>query len=609
MPFSLPRAARSLAAATSLFFLAACQSPPRPEPIIERIQIEVTATPRPLLPAATQTASPTATITPSPTATALPLIWSGNPWPAADPEPVAQSSAPCGFVDYLDFPLAPPHADGASGGTDFGRFRSRYGKFHAGEDWGVAGWNNLGQPVYSIGHGWITYAEPLGWGPDGATVIVQHVLRSGETFYAFYGHLDPESLLFRTGECVSRGMELAAIGKPRTPAHLHFEIRYHLPWTPGPGYWETDPVAAGWLPPSATIWRSRLSAMAGVEWTADSAESAAQLMGSWNEAELLFSARDTVIARDPLTGELRWQMPLNPALDRVRLSDGLLYVADSFGTITAYTPPTDLYPDPTNETPFDPLWELNVDGSGPAELAALPAGGLLLAYDDIQFGVSAEGEVLWQSDILGQPAQMLTAVGRLFAVFPNGLLYQVDATGIHPLGRTSATLFWINDMLFSYESDGVYRIDLAGQAPPEQLAALSESFRPGEITAVPGGGFVLTHHDPGGDRLILFDSSGGKRWERSLDALPGSVLRLLTGPSSVFLLVSDTGDDAGQVKLFALDPSEPSLKLVFTAGSRAYQSRESWAVVLPDGDILIAIGGGHLVRWDPLQGLITADQG
>ena len=245
MNLSIKRPASGLLFCLILIAVAACQSTPVPERVTQIVQIKVSATPQALLPAATASASPRATVTPTPTATALPIEVSGDPWPDAVLEPIAQSAAPCGFVDYLDFPIDPPHGELASGGADFGRYRSRYEKFHAGEDWGYSGWNNLGRPVYSIGHGWVTYAEPLGWGPDGGTLIIQHVLRSGETIYAFYGHLDPDSLLFRAGDCVGRGTEIALIGKPRTAAHLHFEIRYHLPWTPGPGYWATDPVAGG----------------------------------------------------------------------------------------------------------------------------------------------------------------------------------------------------------------------------------------------------------------------------------------------------------------------------------------------------------------------------
>jgi murein DD-endopeptidase MepM/ murein hydrolase activator NlpD len=99
-------------------------------------------------------------------------------------------------VDVLDFPLDPPNGADASGGSDFGVFRSRYGKFHSGEDWwGVRGRQSFGEPVYAIGHGLVTYAEPEGWNRDKGVIIVRHIFDDGREVLSFYGHLDPPSVL------------------------------------------------------------------------------------------------------------------------------------------------------------------------------------------------------------------------------------------------------------------------------------------------------------------------------------------------------------------------------------------------------------------------------
>ena len=207
-----------------------------------------TATPSPTItPSPTNTQTPTPTLTPTPTA--LPFHISGNPYTARLHDPIATSNAPCGLVDVLDFPIDPPHAANINrGGQDFGVYRQRYEKNHAGEDWGGPGGRggNFGTPVHSIGHGWVTYAEPEGWNRDKGVVIIRHILADGSTFLSFYGHLDPPSVVLEAGDCVQRGQQVGNIGRPRSSPHLHFEIRTHLPYTPGPGLLASKPYPS-WL--------------------------------------------------------------------------------------------------------------------------------------------------------------------------------------------------------------------------------------------------------------------------------------------------------------------------------------------------------------------------
>ena len=178
--------------------------------------------------------------------------------------------APCGRVDLFDFPLDPPDADSINGGGgDFGVYRGRYSKYHAGEDWWFSrGGSNLGKPVHSIGHGLVTYAQPLGWGRDQGVVILRHTYEDGREILSFYGHLDPDSVVLTPGECVARGEQVGKIGNPRGSPHLHLEVRTHLPYAPGTGYWTEAPTLAGWLPPSETIWNGRLAGSPGVLWSA-----------------------------------------------------------------------------------------------------------------------------------------------------------------------------------------------------------------------------------------------------------------------------------------------------------------------------------------------------
>ena len=152
-----------------------------------------TATP---LPTNTATATPSPTPTFTPTATAVPITITGDPRTVILAEPQPQDNALCGIVDTLDFPLDPPEALTVSyGGQGFGRFRSRYDQYHAGEDWQLLrGRANLGVPVYAIGHGRVTYAHPNGWGRDKGVIIIRHTFADGSTVLSFYGHMEPDSV-------------------------------------------------------------------------------------------------------------------------------------------------------------------------------------------------------------------------------------------------------------------------------------------------------------------------------------------------------------------------------------------------------------------------------
>ena len=178
-----------------LLGLAACVStPPAPE-----------ATPRPidiLTPTATATITPRPTMTPLPTATptptAQPLYLFDGLRTQRSLAPVAQRGAPCGVVDFFDFPLDAPDGADARAPWPVGIHIGGYSGLHAGEDWIYNG-GSLGKPVYSIGHGLVLYAQPYGWGGDLGTIIVRHTFPDGKSILSFYGHLEPDSVTLPAG--------------------------------------------------------------------------------------------------------------------------------------------------------------------------------------------------------------------------------------------------------------------------------------------------------------------------------------------------------------------------------------------------------------------------
>lgn len=129
-------------------------------------------------------------------------------------------------ADGFDFPVGKPDGQG------YYKYRG-FSSHHPGDDWNGGGGGNsdLGDPVYSIGHGIVVLARDMkrGWGNS---VIVRHAYREGgkEIRYAdsLYTHLDRISV--REGEQVLKGKQVGTIGTNRGmyAAHLHFEVRKNL---------------------------------------------------------------------------------------------------------------------------------------------------------------------------------------------------------------------------------------------------------------------------------------------------------------------------------------------------------------------------------------------
>jgi len=145
--------------------------------------------------------------------------------------PASAVAAPkINVADGFDFPVGKPSAAGYYKARGL-RLRS---PTHFGEDWNGRGGGNtdLGDPVYSIADGIVTFAHNVrkGWGN---VAIVRHAYRdpaSGKVKFvdALYGHLDKMSV--KTGQEVKRGEKIGTIGTNygMYPAHLHFEIRHNI---------------------------------------------------------------------------------------------------------------------------------------------------------------------------------------------------------------------------------------------------------------------------------------------------------------------------------------------------------------------------------------------
>ncbi len=610
----------------------ACQQGESPTPIAAQTAVTThtptrTQTPTPTFtpsftpsPSYTPTATPTPTITPTPTPTAQPIAISENWRDSQIGPPITTGNAPCGLVDLLDFPLDPPNGANASGGNDFGIFRSRFDKFHAGEDWwGVRGRQSFGEPIYSIGHGLVTYAEPEGWGRDKGVIIILHVFPDGSNVLSFYGHLDPPSVLLEPGDCVERGEQIAQIGRPRSSPHLHFELRTQAPYQTLTGYWPEDPTTVGWLPPSPFIWNQRIRSAPGVLWAIPESLPYAledvENVGLFQQETLITLQSDQLIGINVQDGRQLWQQEnaedeeegitaVHQALLDNRFP--IVYIANRSGQIAALSLLSD-QSSPTTRA-LQSLWEIELDIFGQPDMLPLPNGGLLFFARDHLFALNSEGSILWQTEDISKPTDWLQLQDRLLlsATGTSGYFGTADANGLHIWESANedwpenSTLILARDQVWLYNRDGLYQLNLESQTAelkyplPRGLTSL------GDIIGLPDGGILLAHADTADRRLLAFNADGSLRWERSYEEFISGSVQLIEHNGRVYLTNIDNGTLNNTFSIYALDLTNAALTQIFIGGARAGNLGDTWIETAED-HLIININGGPMLAFDPLQ--------
>ncbi len=586
---------KSLALILGIIILTGCRVVTPTQTITEIIWVEITATPAlTLTTTVPPTITPSPTATPTPTPTAIPASISGNPraFTRLDPEPAF--NAPCGFVDTLDFPLDPPHGAEASGGGDFGRYRQRYEKYHAGEDWGMRNVSNFGQPVYSIGHGQVTYAQPNGWGLDKGVIVIRHVFPTGRYILSFYGHLDPPSVDIKTGDCVERGDKIGKIGRPRTPPHLHFEIRLHLPNSTGHGYWSVDPTLAGWLPPSQTIHEYRISVSPGVQWTNSYDDSTTQFSGVFTDT-LLLVHNEALVALDIEDGATRWQQAYDAASAAAILdtNGSQFYHLDQMGILSSHA-----VLDPAKS-----IWQIDSGALSTADLIAPPTGGVIVTDRRQTTAFDQTGERLWQIETK-TPISSWVSFRDTFIFTTAGAnpIWSVPSSGQPQNWDFDINGHLLNgaEAVYLHAEDGVYRLDVDAMTRSQWISLPQGRNNLGRSLPLPNGGLLLYHVDSD-RRLIAINPSGTIQWERSiLNALPKDVEFGALG-RKIYLLATDKGASGNEVKLLEVDIETGKLTHLFTGGTRLGFSRGTWINPVNDEYLLVNIGGGPVVLISPQE--------
>ena len=625
-----------------MVLLSACSSAEPDEDAVIVVRATVTTSAPTRIPTSTPTATQTHTVTPSVTftststptptltATALPVIVSGDPRKLRLSTPSPQNGAPCGVVDLLDFPLDPPNGENARGGDE--SFRApRYGKLHAGEDWGMNNRSNFGAPVYAIGHGQVTYAEPLGWRADKGVVIIRHAFAGGDTILSFYGHLDPPSVVLNPGDCVQRGSQIGRIGRPRTPPHLHFEIRSHMPAQPGPGYWPVDPVLAGWKPPSRYIWNARVASSPGVQWSRPFFTEHVRVVDMLDDQTALAIQGRDVIGIDVRDGRVLWRLTSAESIGNAALSadQTMVYVADQNGRVEAIQLPSPSTENlPLASTPATrQKWKIRLDMIGIPTLMPLANGGLVASVrqwgvnDTVEgkrlsrtmkmFGISAAGEVLWEQHYPVSMADWTYADDHWMFVdeqllFTSSVvdadIWTIDEYGPTAWGvQVGGRLVLSGDTFFVYDVEGIYRLNPETHGV-ELLYALPRAFPAlGDMVALLDGGLLVAHPDLRDRRLIALDGKGNLQWQRSYSEGVAGQPRLLSLAGRIHLALSNHTAAANEIAIYAIQSDGEEIIHLFSGGSRSSVAEAASAIALDDDRILISYGGFGIAVLDVNQ--------
>lgn len=147
-------------------------------------------------------------------------------------------------ANSFDFPVGKPDAKGYYNAQKFTENN------HLGDDWnGVGGGNSdLGDPVYAIGNGYVSFTEDIGggWGK-----VVSSIHKYQDSYYeSVYAHCD--TILIRQETLLRKGTQIARIGNANGQywAHLHLEVRDDIFMDIGGGY---DEDTSGYLDPTEFI--------------------------------------------------------------------------------------------------------------------------------------------------------------------------------------------------------------------------------------------------------------------------------------------------------------------------------------------------------------------
>jgi hypothetical protein len=374
----------------------------------------------------------------------------------AVPTAAQAQSAPCGYVDAIDYPIDITDTL-TERFDDFGRFRSRFNGNHTGFD---MGFRRAGETVRASMRGLVTYSDIAGWDTEKGVVVVEHTLLDNQIVYSLYGHMEeaPGILFPPVGACVERGQSIGVIGVPTLSLpHLHYEIRNFLPNDGGPGYVDRNPALDGWIHPLnfTSLLRLRLSSAdlgsvtfleapdlppitldsgAVVKATGDTLEASmppdtqlwrisadgdiAGLVALPGDRVHAYTSRGQAFTLQGGRYAGLWELSSTPA-SVLALGDTLVYLSED-GSATAY--------DPVGA----PLWTLPAGDPSSVFLEAIPRGDLFALVARTPSGavvrlIDVSGEIVNERPFSRRP--MLASVPTGWLVLDGATLFRLAPDG------------------------------------------------------------------------------------------------------------------------------------------------------------------------------------
>jgi hypothetical protein len=356
-----------------------------------------------------------------------------------------------------------------------------------------------------------------------------------------------------------------------------------MAYTPGPGYWPSDPRTQGWLPPSQTIWEQRIESSPGVAWTRPFTANIQPIGPIYTDTMALLEGKQ-LLSISLSNGRLNRDFPITDTVDVAVVTNAHLVTANRLGHITAYQ-----LPDLTL------AWQMELEAVGTPLLLPLPGGSVAVMVQERVYALSADGDLLWQRYVGGRPFAWTISATQLVLATNEGV-WLVD--GLRPLRRLTANTgypVFANDQLWLYSTDGLYRW---GEEAELLYALPNALLQQSAVAALPDGGVLLAHADIFDRRLIAFNADGSLRWQRSLAGSFSWEPHLLTVGDRVYLVSSDSVGSIGELQVYGVDVATAVLTHIFTGGTRTAVSN-TWAITPDATHLLINIGGGHMFAFDP----------
>ncbi len=475
--------------------------------------------------------------------------------PAQTPRADAQTSAECGLVDAIDYPLDINDTFEREF-DDFARYRRRFGGMHTGID---LAFRRHGEPVRASADGRVTYANPEGWDTEKGVVIIRHTFPDGSIFYSLYGHMEESAdVQFPpVGSCIRRGDVVGLVGDPSLSApHLHYEIRDFLPDDGGPGYVLTNPRLQGWFHPLdfTDLWRIRLQPGFLSSVTLDTAPDVPPVV---LDSGVIAAASGPTVSTVLMPDERLWQITGGgDIVGLVALPGDRLATVTADGAVSVFA-----------NGRYAARWSVDAPTVAPVVLG----DALIFAEDDALVAYDPGGGTLWRSLGLYETAEQvmsLTVNGATLALTVRDAgRYRwllVDASGRRLFERELALLpvaapgplgSWL--LL-----DGADLLRVDGSEASTLGSTGQTHGRTAAMTVDPLGNSILYLGDSD-STMVSLSPTGDLRWRVSYPLKNAPLAPLLATGSGCTLYTLDAD---GVLNLFDGDSGELAQQLVLYAG-------------------------------------------